>query len=329
MRIRNLVILVGVLVLATLTSLQLGSYPIGPRAALETFAGNGTPQQDLVLFGMRLPRLIVVILAGLALSLSGAILQAVSRNALADPGILGLTSGAGLAVMLQLYLTQESILHPTLSRPLAASSGAFSAAILVHLLAYKRGRLDPNRLLLAGIAVNAGLTAVTLIISMRLDRRLYDAAVMWTSGSASGKGWHDVVMMLPWLALLVSMALTQTKALDVLELGDETARSVGLQVQPRRILLLVTAVGLAGTAVAIVGGVGFVGLLGPHIARRLVGPRHGLLLITAALTGATLMVTADAAARSVLAPVELPVGVVVALFGAPYFLYLMTTAMKR
>lgn len=328
MRLNKLVLLLCMLIAAMLVNLQLGSYPVAPSAMLAVVTGSATPQEELVLLGIRLPRLVVVVLAGLALSLSGAALQAISRNSLADPGILGLTSGAGLMVILQMYLLQEGDTPLILSRPAAASIGAFAAAILVYLLARKRGSLDPDRLLLCGIAVNAGLTAATLVLSMRLDRRLYDAAVLWISGQASGKGWPDVVMMLPWLALLVPLVLSQAKALDILGLGDETARSVGLPVEPRRMLLLLAVVGLAGTAVATVGGVGFVGLLGPHIARGLVGPRHRLLLPASALAGACLLAVADAIARTLLAPVELPLGIVVALLGAPYFLYLMTTTAR-
>lgn len=328
MGLDKLVLLMCLLIAAMLINLQLGSYPVAPSAVLAIMTGSATPQEELVLLGIRLPRLVVVVFAGLALSLSGAILQAISRNSLADPGILGLVSGAGLMVILQMYLLQEGQELLVLSRPLAASLGAFAAAMLVYLFARKRGALDPDRLLLCGIAVNAGLTAATLVLSMRLDRRLYDAAVLWTSGQASGKGWQDVFMMLPWLALLIPLLFSQTKALDILGLGDETARSVGLPVEPRRMFLLLGVVGLAGTAVATVGGVGFVGLLGPHIARGLVGPHHRLLLPASALAGACLLTAADTISRTLLAPVELPLGIVVALLGAPYFLYLITKTSK-
>ncbi|MFC5385619.1 FecCD family ABC transporter permease [Aquamicrobium segne] len=314
---------------AALASLQFGSYSISLLDSVRTFAGYGTAQQELVLFSIRLPRICVVILAGAALALSGATLQATSRNILADPGIIGLTSGAGLTVILLLYAQQEGIGLPFLSKPLAAACGAFVASLLVYGLAVRRGSLDPDKLLLCGIAVSAGLSAATLVISLRLDRKLYELAVVWMSGSTAGKGWHDVWMMLIWLVPLMPLLLMQAKALDVLMLGDTTAKGLGLDLETRRLFLLVLAVGLAGTAVAAVGGIGFIGLLGAHIARRIAGPTHALLLPAAAAVGAILLVLSDTVGRTMLAPVEVPAGGVVALIGAPYFLHLMTRSRKR
>lgn len=311
------------LAIASILSLQFGSFPLTPIDAFSALMGHGSPEHDLVLFGIRLPRLAVAIASGMGFALAGCILQAVSRNILADPGILGLNSGAGLMVLLQLYILQEGLDAPDASRSLMASLGAGLAALSVYLLARKNGRVEPARLLLCGIALNAGLAAAMLVISMRLDRNLYDAAVIWLSGSLSGKGWSDAAAMLPWLVILGVAAFANRKALDLLGLGDEAATSVGLAVDFRRLLLLAIAVGLAGASVAAVGGVGFIGLLGPNMARRLVGVRHGTLLPASALAGALLMVVGDTAARTLLSPVELPTGVMVAIIGAPYFLLLM------
>ncbi len=323
-------ILLLLLALAALTSLNLGSFAIGPAELLATLLGNGTPKQELALYAIRLPRLVMAVLVGVGLALSGTVLQGVSRNALADPGILGLNAGAGVVIVALLYLKQQAaIAIPGALWPAAAFVGAMAAAIAIYLLARRQGQVDPGRMLLSGIAVNAGLSAAMLVLSMRLDRRLYDSASVWLAGSLSGAKWADVLAILPWLAVLVPLLVGLVRVLDILGVGDDTATGLGVRVEARRLLLLAIAVAFAGAAVALAGAIGFVGLIGPHMARLVVGPRHHLLLPAAALIGATLMVVADLIGRNLLAPVEVPVGVVVAVIGAPYFLYLLVRSNPR
>jgi len=323
-------LLVALLALAALVSLNLGSFAIGPAELLATLTGNGTPRQELALYAIRLPRLVMAGLVGLGLALSGTVLQGVSRNALADPGILGLNAGAGVVILGLLYLKQQgAVAVPGALWPAVAFCGAMAAAIAIYLLARRQGQVDPGRLLLAGIAVNAGLSAAMLVISMRLDRRLYDSASVWLAGSLSGAKWADVLAILPWLVVLLPLLVALLRVLDIIGLGDDTATGLGVRVEPSRLLLLAVAVAFAGAAVALAGAIGFVGLIGPHIARLVVGPRHHLLLPAAALIGATLMVVADLVGRNLLAPIELPVGVVVAVLGTPYFLYLLVRSNPR
>ncbi|ODT81518.1 MAG: iron ABC transporter permease [Pelagibacterium sp. SCN 64-44] len=324
------ILLAGLLLGTALVSLNLGSFAIGPAELLNTLLGHGSPKQELALYSIRLPRLVMAMLVGVGLALSGAVLQGISRNGLADPGILGLNSGAGLAVVSLLYLRQQSILTlPGAVWPAIAFVGAMGAAISIYLLARRQGQVEPGRMLLAGIAINAGLSAAMLVISMRLDRRLYDAATVWLAGSLSGAKWADVLAILPWLVCLVPLLVGLVRVLDLLGVGDDAAIGLGARVENARLALLAIAVAFAGAAVALAGAIGFVGLLGPHIARLMVGPRHGLLLPAAALVGAALMVTGDLIGRNLLAPVELPVGVVVAVIGAPYFLYLLVRSNQR
>lgn len=323
-------LLVGLLLGAALVSLNLGSFAMSPLELLTTVLGHGSAKQELALYAIRLPRLVMAMLVGIGLALSGAILQGISRNALADPGILGLNSGAGLAIVALLYLQQQAILAvPGALWPAVAFVGAMAAAIAIYLLARRQGQVEPGRLLLAGIAINAGLSAAMLVLSMRLDRRLYDAASVWLAGSLSGAKWADVLSILPWLVCLVPLLVGLVRVLDLLGVGDATATGLGVRVEGARLALLAIAVAFAGVAVALAGAVGFVGLLGPHIARLIFGPRHGLLLPAAALIGAALMVVSDLIGRNLLAPIELPVGVVVAVIGAPYFLYLLVRSNQR
>ncbi|MDZ7704729.1 MAG: iron ABC transporter permease [Trueperaceae bacterium] len=315
-----MVTLALLIVVAVLVSLNLGFIKIPPVDVLKTFFGQGTSQQELVLFQFRLPRIVLALLVGGSLALSGAILQSVSQNGLADPGILGINAGAGLAVVGLLIVGTGS---SAFLLPAVAFLGAAATAALIYALAYKDGSVTPSRLLLVGIAINAGIAATILVLSMRMDRQLYSYAVAWLSGTIAGTSWDYVFALLPWTLLLVPLTFAKARTLDVLSLGDMLATGLGAAVERQRLILLGVAVALAGSAVAVGGGIGFVGLVGPHLARRLVGPNHRVMLPTTALAGALLLVVADSLARNLFAPVEMPVGVVVAAIGAPYFLYLL------
>lgn len=317
-------LLLGVLtVAACLLSLNLGFIKIGPLEVLQTLLGRGTDQQELVLFQFRLPRIALALLAGGALALSGAILQGVSQNGLADPGILGINAGAGLAVICLLLFYTSTGAAPAFLLPVVAFLGAAGAAVLVYALSYKGGSVTPGRLLLVGIAVNAGLGAAMLVFSLRMDQQLYAYAVAWLEGTIANVSWRYVLALLPWLVVLVPLALYKARTLNVLNLGDAVATGLGAGVERQRLVLIAVAVALAGSSVAVSGGIGFLGLVSPHLARRLVGPNHRVMLPTALLAGALLLVVADILARNLFAPVEMPVGIVVSAVGAPYFLYLL------
>lgn len=318
----TLLVLGGLVVAACLLSLNLGFIRIGPLEVLQTFLGQGTDQQELVLYQFRLPRIVLALLVGVSLALSGSILQGVAQNGLADPGILGINAGAGVAVVALLYFTAAGT-APAFALPAAAFVGAAGAAVLIYAFAYKGGTVTPGRVLLVGIAVNAGLGAAMLVLSLRLDQQLYSYAVAWLEGTIAGTSWRYVVALLPWTALLAPLAFAKARTLNVLNLGENVATGLGAGVERQRLLLVGIAVALAGSAVAVSGGIGFVGLVAPHLARRLVGPNHRVMLPAAALSGALLLVIADTLARNLFAPVELPVGIVVAAIGAPYFLFLL------
>ncbi|MFS0724367.1 FecCD family ABC transporter permease [Paenibacillus sp. 1P07SE] len=323
--IRVLIILGLLIALVFIICMNTGYSRLTPFDVIKTLVGMGTDKQQLILFDFRLPRIVIAMLVGAGLAVSGCILQGVSRNALADPGILGINAGAGLVVMLVISFYSSTAAAPVFMLPVLALIGASLTALLIYSLAYsRRDGLSPTRLLLTGIGVAAGISAAMIVLTLRLSPERYQFVATWLAGSIWGSNWKFVLALLPWIVILLPYAFTKARVLNVLNLGEQTASGLGAPVERERLKLLATAVGLAGSCVAVSGGIGFVGLIGPHLARRLVGPKHELLLPAAALTGSLLMLIAEVTSRMILQPQEIPVGVVVAVIGAPYFLYLLS-----
>lgn len=318
----------GVLIVgAFIVSMNIGYIRLSPSELLMTLFGMGTEKQSLILFEFRLPRIVISILAGAGLAVSGCILQGVSRNALAEPGILGINAGAGLLVMLFIAFFPTTSAAPVFALPLLALFGAGCAAFLIYILAYKRHEgMVPTRLILTGIALTTGIKAAMIVLMLRLDPNKYQFVATWLAGSIWGSNWKFVLALLPWIAILLPFVFYKAKVMNVLTLGDQMAIGVGASVERERLFLLAAAVGLAGSSVAVTGGIDFVGLIAPHLARQLVGSKHQLLLPASALAGGLLMIVADTIGRWILQPSEIPTGIVVAVIGAPYFLYLLAKA---
>lgn len=307
-----------------LLSMNTGFSKMSPLDVLRTLFGGGTPKQHLILFEFRLPRIVIALLVGIGLAIAGAILQGVSRNGLADPGILGINSGAGLAVVLYVVTNPQRESTSPMLLPFLALIGAFAAAIIIYLMAYKRHKgISSARLVLSGIALAAGINALMIVLTIRLDPNEFNFIATWQAGSIWGSSWKFVITLLPWLIVLIPIALWKARQLDVFSLGDDTATGLGSHLNIQRMILLVVAVAISAACVAVSGGIGFIGLLGPHIARRLVGPRYEHVIPVSALIGAVLLLTADMVGRSLLQNSEIPAGVMVAIIGAPYFLYLL------
>ncbi|MEH7799790.1 iron ABC transporter permease [Bacillus pumilus] len=318
------VVLLCLSVIVVLYSLNTGTLKLNPLVVVKTLFGFGDFQSETVLFDYRLPRIVVTMLAGIGLGIAGGILQSLSRNPLADPGIIGLNAGAafGLIVFVTYFHALEG--NPSLLIPLFTFGGGLLAAAVIVLLAYDRQEgLVPIRLILVGIAVAAGFSALTLFLSLKLDEDTYTFASRWLVGNVWGRDWIHVLALLPWIVCLVPLTLMQSSTLNALTLGDAVASSVGVRVQRQRLLLLTLAVGLASASVSMTGGIGFIGLVAPHLARRLVGSLHQYFLPVSALIGLLILVSADTIGRSIFAPNAIPAGVVVAFIGAPYFLYLL------
>ncbi|MHB8627971.1 MAG: FecCD family ABC transporter permease [Aggregatilineales bacterium] len=285
--------------------------------------GLSLPQSDFtIIWTIRLPRILIGALVGAALAGSGATLQGLFRNPLADPGLLGVGAGGALAAVIAITSGLAAVSLWTL--PAFAFVGALSAAALIYTLAVVRGRADSMTLLLAGIAVNAFLGAV--ISALELLTRDYNAIMAilgWLVGGLSGRGWeHLAVAVLPVSVGLIGV-FVYSRDLNLLWAGEDTAQSLGVDVPRVRLILLVLTALMTGAAVSIAGGIGFVGLIVPHALRLIVGPDYRVLLPASALGGAVFLTLADTISRLLIQPVELQVGIVTALCGAPFFLFLL------
>ena len=322
-----LLMLVVVTVTVIVVSVAQGEYPIPPLDVLKTLLGLpiANPDYPFIINTLRLPRTLVAFAAGVGLALCGTILQGLTRNPLADPAIIGVNAGAGLAAV-SLIVLFPSV--PLFVLPLSAFSGALTVAILIYLMAWDKGS-SPLRLILMGIGFAAILNALTTLIITFGDINNVSQALLWLAGSVYGRSWEHLEMMLPWLAVFVPLSLVLAMPLNVLSLGDDIARGLGTRVELQRGLLLLSSAAMAGAAVSAAGTIGFVGLMAPHLGRQLVGPTHEGLLPTAALMGGLIVVLSDWLGRVLFAPIELPCGVVTAAIGTPYFLYLLIRNRKR
>lgn len=285
---------------------------------------GGTPEERLTVFDFRMVRSILAVLIGMGLAVSGAVFQTISKNELASPSLLGVNAGAALAVMLLIYGSSSATGLGIWQQPLAAVVGGALAAAFVFFLSHRRGRMTSTyNLVLNGIAVTAGLHALQILLLVSLDPTRFQQVNTWLIGSIFGNSWThvDILFFIVLAGLLFLLANHET--LDLLALREETVLGLGLRVNRTRFVLLMAAVVLASSCVAVGGSIGFVGLICPHIARRLVGVAHCRYLPVTALLGGILLVAADYTARVIIAPDEMLVGLVVSLIGAPYFLYIL------
>jgi len=304
----------------------VGEYPIAPLDVIRALFGieSGDGNYGFIVNVLRLPRALVAVLVGAALAVSGAVLQGLTRNDLAAPDIVGVNAGAGLAAVTLI------VAFPSVSAvflPPAAFGGALVVAVLLYLLAW-RGSSSPTRLVLIGVGLSAVATALTTFMITFGDIYQVSQALVWLTGSVYGRSWEQVLTLLPWLAVFMPLALLRFRHLNALGLGDEVATGLGARVELERGLLVLASVALAASAVATAGTIGFVGLMAPHIARKLVGPAHGGLLPVSAMIGGATVVLADLVGRTLFAPVEIPCGIVTAVVGAPFFLYLLYRTRK-
>ncbi|MNB73255.1 Iron-uptake system permease protein FeuC [compost metagenome] len=320
-----LAVLAVLLLLSIIVSLNTGHMKLAPLDTLRTLVGGGTDKERLVLFQFRLPRIVLSVMVGAGLALSGCLIQGVSRNALADPGLLGINAGAGLVVLLYLMLGGATTLLSIFTLPFLALAGGSATAALIYMLAYKYGEgISTFRLIVTGVALQAGIGSAMTVLVLKLDESEFDFLALWQAGSIWGSNWHYVLALLPWLLAVIPYVMLKARSLDVLNLGDDRAGGLGLSVERERRKLLAAAVALAASCMSVSGSISFVGLIAPHLARRLVGGRHALLLPASLLAGALLVSVADMVGRVFMHPDEIPTGLVVAVIGAPYFLYLLT-----
>ncbi len=331
--LRNMWIVIGgalLLISIFFISMNIGYSKLSILDALNTIIGKGTENQELILFQYRLPRIVISVLIGAGLSLSGCIIQGISRNPLAEPGLLGINAGAGLMAILYALLLGITNFLSVFTLPFLALIGAAAAAVAVYFLAYKKQEgISSDRLVLTGIAVQAGISALTTVLIVSLDDMKFSIVAGWQAGQIWGANWQYVLALLPWLCALIPYVLFKAKSLDVLNLGDEVAIALGMSVERERRNLFAISVMLAACCVGVGGNISFVGLIAPHLARRLVGPKHRILLPVCALTGAVLVCVADTLGRILIQPSSIPTGIMTSIIGAPYFIYLLTKSKQQ
>lgn len=317
----TLLILAGVMFTSMILNAGQGDYAIAPLDLIKTVFGfeTGNPDHEFIIYNLRLPRTLVAVMVGMAIAISGTIFQGLTRNPLADPGIIGINAGASLAAVSVIVLFPAA---PVYSLPLSAFAGALGMAILIYSLAWNQGS-SPILLILIGVGLSAIATAATSLLITFGQIYNVNEALVWLAGSVYGRSWQQVFSCLPWLIVFIPLAFSQARHLNTLNLGDDVAKNLGISVEWQRGLLVLVAVALAGAAVATAGLIGFVGLMAPHLGRQFVGTNHEGLMPTAALLGGIMVVVADLLGRTLFAPVEIPCGVVTAAVGAPYFLYLL------
>ena len=298
-------------------SLTKGSLDIKVEQIIAILQSPQMDAQSQIIWNIRLPRTIVGAFVGINLAISGAILQAVMRNPLADPHIIGISSGAGLAgvTVMILFPQMDYLITPI------AFLGAMAAAVCIYILAWKNG-IKPVRIILAGVAVSAFLGAGISGLMIFYSDRVH-GALMWMVGGLAARSWPHVGIIMPYAIIGLILALVCANYLNILQLGDEMARGLGLNVEVVRIAMTAIAALLAASAVSVAGLLGFVGLIVPHAARLLIGSDYRFLLPASALLGIGVVTLSDTLARTMFSPVELPVGIIMAVLGAPFFLFLL------
>lgn len=321
-----------VLLLMAVSVLSMGHGASGVSAArffADMLAGRELALTDrVVMLNIRLPRLVTGILVGAGLAVSGAVMQGLFRNPLADPGLLGVSAGAGLGAIAAIVL--GGMLPPAIVAvtgwylvPLAAFGGGWIAMMVLYGIATRRGRTSIPTMLLAGIALGAMVGALSgLIVYYANDNQLRDLT-FWGLGSLAGSSWTKLAAAAPIIVAALLAAPFLARGLNGLALGEAAAGHIGIRVQRVKAVAILTAAAATGASVAISGGIGFVGIVVPHLLRLVIGPDHRWLLVNAALLGASVLIVADMISRTVIAPAELPIGIITAMIGGPFFMWVL------
>jgi iron complex transport system permease protein len=334
--VRSGLIILAFLLLAIYLHITSGSYTMTLGEIFRTLFGlNDDRKLELVIFQFRLPRIVIGALVGAGLGIAGAVMQGVTRNGLADPGILGINAGAGTAIVVYIFFFQEMIQSESiggwlavLMMPIFGFIGGLLVALLIFVFSWRQGTLDMQRLILTGIALGTGFGALSLYISLKMNANDFEMAAVWTSGSIYNANWIYIYAMLPWIICLGALLYRKSYLLNYFQLHDNSVRSLGIRNEKEKAILLLASIGLVSACVSVSGGIAFVGLIAPHISRRLVGNDYRYSMPISALTGMVLLVFCDYIAKTAFAPAELAVGIVVSIIGVPYFLYLLARANK-
>lgn len=312
------------LLLSSAWSMTSGEYTMSIGQFFKTLFGQGNYTDTLILYDFRLPRMLITILAGAALSMSGAIIQSLTHNPLAEPGILGINAGSGFAIALFIVIGHVQVDTFVYVLPLVSMIGGILTALIIFAFSYtmKRG-MDPTSMVLVGVGLSAALSGGSITLMATFDQDQAEFIARWLAGNIWGDEWAFVLAFLPWLLVIVPFLLFKSNVLNIMNTHEHIAQSVGIRSNRERIILLLVAVMLSSAAVSVAGSIAFIGLMGPHIAKSIVGPRHQMFLPLSIMIGAFLLSFSDTLGQVILQPTGIPAGIVVAVIGAPYFLYLM------
>jgi ABC-type Fe3+-siderophore transport system permease subunit len=311
-------------IVIAIIGINSGKMNLSPGEVFQVFLGKGTDKQNLIIFEFRLPRIVLGLLVGIGMGVSGCIMQSLLKNDMASPGTLGISSGSGLFVLVFIAIFSTKGVSSAFVLPLLAFVGGITAAALIFLLAYRRGReISPTNLILTGVAAGSGYNALTLMLTLKLDRNQMEFAQRWSAGDLWGDDWKYIALLAPWTLLLFLYVFYKSRSLNTINLGNQTATGLGLAVKKEFIFLTLAAVALSSGSVALGGNFFFVGMISPHLARRLVGPNHKLLLPAAALTGSIIVILADTITRTISFGADIPTGIIITILSTPYFLYLL------
>lgn len=325
-----LVLCVLLLLVMIVTSLTVGASGTSLLQALFSWA-NGEPiglREKVILFDIRAPRTLLGALVGASLAVSGAVMQGLFRNPLADPGLVGVSAGAGLGAIVAIVLggllpPAFAVLTGMYTVPVAAFVGGWLSTMLLYRVATRKGRTSVAVMLLAGIALGALTGAVSgVLVYLADDNQLRDLT-FWGLGSLAGATWTKLFVAGPLMLIALAATPFLARGLDALTLGEATAGHLGVPVQRMKNIAILTVAGATGAAVAVSGGIGFIGIVVPHLLRLSIGPSHRFLLPVSALLGAAFLLGADVISRIIIAPSELPIGIITATIGGPFFLYIL------
>lgn len=308
------------LVACVILAIGAGSSMISPLRVIQTLLGQGDATETLIVNMFRLPRVLMAMLVGTGLGVAGAIMQGLVRNPLASPDVLGVTEGASLVAVAIITLFSDSI--SMFMMPGFVFAGGMITVMLIYSIAWNNG-VAPRRMILIGIGMGALLSSARTVMMTTSSIDKTAAAQVWLSGSLNTANWQQVQVLLVWYLALLPFMVLAMRSLTAQSLGDDVAKSLGSKLNPERFGLIMLSTALATASVAFCGSIGFVGLMAPHITRRLLGNMPELMLPGSAMVGALLVVISDLAGRMLLAPLEIPVGILTACIGGPYFIYLL------
>lgn len=317
-----MLLLLVILAALAVVSVAIGSAGYSVPEILKAVVSPDQSPIKIIVLSLRLPRMILAILIGASLAASGALLQSVMRNPLADPGTIGVSAGAGTAA------TTILLLFPGLSAsvPVFAFGGAALACVLIYVMAWKDG-VDPTRIILSGVAINSVLGAYNSLLQL-LNSDSLQGVLAFMNGSLSGKSWHQVKILAVYAIIGLILSFFCIRSANTLQLGDEMAKSLGLKVNASRVFLSAVSAFLAAATVSVAGMIGFVGLVVPHIARLMVGSNYKSMLPVSIVLGAVVLLAADTVGRTIVPGMEIPVGIIMSVCGGPFFLYMLRKGSK-